>query len=90
LRTVSRLPLISPPFIFSLAMIIIAGRRGLIYQLFGISPIMYGWPGLIAAQVLSFLPLGFLLVNNVLQSSIFRWRMPPRTSGPVRRSPCSR
>ncbi len=68
LRTVALLPLISPPFIFSLALIIIAGRRGLIYSVLGISPNIYGWPGLITAQVLSFLPLGFLMVNNVLQS----------------------
>ncbi len=68
LRTGSLLPLISPPFIFSLALIIIAGRRGLIYKLTGLSPNIYGWPGLIISQVLSFLPLGFLMVNNVLQS----------------------
>lgn len=68
LRTSALLPLISPPFIFSLALIIIAGRRGLIYRLSGISPSIYGWPGLIIAQVLTFLPLGFLMVNNVLQS----------------------
>ena len=68
LRTGALLPLISPPFIFSLALIIIAGRRGLIYKLTGISTNIYGWPGLIIAQTLSFLPLGFLMVNNVLQS----------------------
>lgn len=68
LRTGALLPLISPPFIFSLALIIIAGRRGLIYHFLGISPTIYGWPGLIIAQVLSFLPLGFLMVNNVLVS----------------------
>ncbi len=68
LRMGAVLPLISPPFIFSLALIIIAGRRGLIYHFLGISPNIYGWPGLIIAQVLSFLPLGFLMVNNILQS----------------------
>ncbi len=68
LRNIAILPLIAPPFIFSLALIIIAGRRGLIYLLLKISPNIYGWPGLITAQVLSFLPLGFLMVNNVLQS----------------------
>ena len=68
LRMGALLPLISPPFIFSLALIIIAGRRGLIYHFFGISLSIYGWPGLILAQILSFLPLGFLMVNNVLQS----------------------
>ena len=67
LRLGALLPLISPPFIFSLALIIIAGRRGLIYHFLGISPNIYGWQSLIIAQVLSFLPLGFLMVNNVLQ-----------------------
>ena len=67
-RISALLPLISPPFIFSLALIIIAGRRGLIYKFTGISPNIYGWPGLIISQTLSFLPLGFLMVNNVLQS----------------------
>ena len=68
LKTASLLPLIAPPFIFSLALIIIAGRRGLIYHFIKISPNIYGWPGLITAQVLSFLPLGLLMVNNVLKS----------------------
>jgi len=68
LRTTALLPLISPPFIFSIALIIISGRRGLIYKIIGISPNIYGWNGLIISQILSFLPLGFLMVNNVLQS----------------------
>lgn len=68
LKPLALLPLISPPFIFALALIIIAGRRGLIYHLFKVSPRVYGWPGLIISQILTFLPLGFLMVNNVLQS----------------------
>lgn len=68
LRAVALAPLIAPPYIFGLALIIVAGRRGFLAQLLGTQIPIYGWLGVILAQVLSFLPVAFLMIENVLQS----------------------
>jgi len=68
LNVLARLPLVAPPFIFALALIIIGGRRGLIVSTLGVEVRLYGWPGLIIAQTISFLPLGFMMIQNVLLS----------------------
>jgi iron(III) transport system permease protein len=68
LRAVTVAPLIAPPYLFGLALIIIAGRRGFLAQLLGTQIPIYGWPGVIAGQILSFLPVAFLMIENVLQS----------------------
>ena len=68
LRAVTLAPLIAPPYIFGLALIIVAGRRGFLAQLLGTQIPIYGWLGVILAQVLSFLPVAFLMIENVLQS----------------------
>ncbi len=61
-------PLVAPPYLFGLAMIIIGGRRGFIAQLLNTQIPIYGWPGVIIASVLSFLPVAFLMIENVLES----------------------
>jgi iron(III) transport system permease protein len=66
LRLLTLAPLIAPPYLFGLALIILAGRRGIISQLLGIQIPLYGWPGVILAQLLSLLPVAFLLIENVL------------------------
>jgi iron(III) transport system permease protein len=53
---------------FGLALIIVGGRRGFIAQLLGTQIPIYGWLGVILAQLLSFLPVAFLMIENVLQS----------------------
>ena len=68
LRAATLAPLIAPPYIFGLALIIVAGRRGILAQLLGTQIPIYGWLGVILAQVLSFLPVAFLMIENVLQS----------------------
>lgn len=68
LRAVTLAPLIAPPYLFGLALIIIGGRRGFIAQLLDTQIPVYGWPGVIIAQVISFLPVAFLMIENVLQS----------------------
>jgi len=67
-RAVSLAPLIAPPYVFGLALIIVAGRRGFIAQLLDVRLPIYGWLGVIVAQVLSLLPVAFLMIENVLQS----------------------
>ncbi len=68
LRAVTIAPLIAPPYIFGLALIIVGGRRGFIAQLLDTQIPLYGWPGVILAQILSFVPVAFLMIENMLGS----------------------
>jgi iron(III) transport system permease protein len=66
LRAVTLAPLVAPPYLFGLALIIVAGRRGFLAQLLDVRIPLYGWAGVIAAQLLSLLPVAFLMIENVL------------------------
>ena len=68
LRIVGLLPLVAPPFIFSLSLILIGGKQGIITKALYSQYHIYGWPGVILAQVITFLPLGYLMIENVLRS----------------------
>lgn len=68
LRILGLLPLVAPPFIFSLSLILLGGRSGVITRMSGFEFNLYGWPGVIIAQVITFLPLGYLMIENVLRS----------------------
>jgi iron(III) transport system permease protein len=69
LKVLSILPMISPPFVISLAAILLFGRSGLItYKLLGIRNDIYGFWGLALTQVLSFFPVGYLMLTNLLQN----------------------
>jgi iron(III) transport system permease protein len=68
LRVLTLLPLIAPPFIFSLSLILIGGKQGFITKGLHLPFNIYGWPGVIIAQVITFLPLGYLMIENVLRS----------------------
>jgi len=68
LKIIGLIPLVAPPFIFSLALIIIGGRQGILTKLLHLPFTIYGWQGVILAQVITFLPLGFLMIENVLRS----------------------
>lgn len=67
-RMIGLIPLVAPPFIFSLSLILLGGRSGVITRLFQLDINLYGWPGVIIAQVITFLPLGYLMIENVLRS----------------------
>lgn len=68
-RVLSILPMISPPFVISLAAILLFGRSGLITrQLFGVRTDIYGFWGLMLTQTLSFFPIGYLMLTNLLQN----------------------
>jgi iron(III) transport system permease protein len=62
----SLLPLVSPPFLVSLAFILLFGRSGLVTRALGLEASIYGFHGIVAAQVLTFLPQAYLLLANVL------------------------
>jgi iron(III) transport system permease protein len=62
------LPLAAPPYIFSISLITLFGRNGLINNLLNLDFNIYSWTGVISAQCLAFLPLSFMMIENVLNS----------------------
>ena len=62
----SLLPLISPPFLVSLAFILLFGRNGVVTQGLGLDWSIYGVHGIVVAQVFTFLPQAYILLANVL------------------------
>jgi iron(III) transport system permease protein len=60
------LPLITPPFLVSLAFILLFGRNGVITRGLGLDWSIYGFTGIVVAQVFTFLPQAYILLANVL------------------------
>jgi iron(III) transport system permease protein len=73
IRTLTILPIITPPFVIGLALILMFGLSGSITQffseLFGLEPTrwLYGLPGLMIAQVLAYTPIAFLVLIGVVE-----------------------
>lgn len=62
------LTMISPPFVSSLAYIMLFGKRGIItYKLLGLSLNPYGWHGIVLMQSIGFTSLAALLIIGVLK-----------------------
>jgi iron(III) transport system permease protein len=70
LRVLTTLPLVSPPFAVSFAVILLFGRRGLItYDLLGITQYnIYGPHGIVFVQLISDIPLAALILSAVFAS----------------------
>ena len=70
LRVLTTLPLVSPPFAVSFAVILLFGRRGLItYDLLGITRYnIYGLHGIVFVQLISDIPLAALILAAVFAS----------------------
>lgn len=66
---IATLPIIAPPFVMSLAMIILFGRSGLITRglLHMKNASVYGLHGLLVVQTLAFFPLAYLNIKGVLE-----------------------
>src|SRR5262245_16839 len=62
----SLLPLIAPPFLVSLAFILLFGRNGVLTHGLGLSWSIYGFQGIVVSQVFTFLPQAYILLANVL------------------------
>jgi iron(III) transport system permease protein len=64
------LPIISPPFVGALSIILLLGQNGVITRgLLGVRDFpIYGLPGLLLAQVLTFFPVAYLTLRGVLES----------------------
>ncbi|GAB1482441.1 hypothetical protein MASR2M78_12560 [Treponema sp.] len=70
IKALATLPIISPPFSLTLALVLLFGNNGFITKnLLGISsgPI-YGLPGLLAIQTLTMFPIAFSSIEGVLQA----------------------
>ncbi len=73
LRALTILPIITPPFVISLAIILLFGRSGtvtsFVADLLGIDGgrWVYGFTGVLLAQVLSFTPIAFLVMIGVVE-----------------------
>ena len=72
-RTVSLLPIITPPFVIGLALILLFGRAGAVNAFlewaFDIEPTrwIYGLTGILVAQILAFTPIAFLVLIGVVE-----------------------
>jgi iron(III) transport system permease protein len=73
LRSLSILPIITPPFVIGLALILLFGRAGIVTNFLSVhlgiprSRWIYGMAGITIAQVLAFTPIAFLVLVGVLQ-----------------------
>lgn len=73
LRGLTVLPIITPPFVIGLAIILVFGRAGavttFVADLMGVTPSRYvfGVPGILLAQLLSFTPIAFLVLIGVVE-----------------------
>ena len=67
---IALLPIISPPFAVSMAIILLFGRKGLISNvLLGIQNAnIYGFKGIVFAQTFGFFPMSYLALKGVLAS----------------------
>ena len=62
------LHLITPPFVGGLAFILLFGRQGFVtHRLLGLDISLYGFPGLLLAQVLCFFPIAYLICVQTLR-----------------------
>ncbi|MDR1863453.1 MAG: iron ABC transporter permease [Treponema sp.] len=64
------IPVVSPPFIGAMSIIMLFGNNGLVtYSLLGIKnyPI-YGFQGLLIAQVITFFPVAYITLRGVIES----------------------
>lgn len=73
LRALTVLPIITPPFVIGLAIILLFGLSGSVTQwvaeLLGVRPTrwIYGFNGVLMAQVLAFTPIAFLVLIGVVE-----------------------
>jgi len=69
LHIINLIPIISPPFAFATAVIVLFGRSGIITRgLFDWRPTLYGYPGLVLVLTLSFFPIAYMNLLGMLRS----------------------
>ncbi len=69
LHVICLVPLISPPFAFATAVIILFGRSGMITRgIFEATPTLYGYPGLVIVLTTSFFPVAYMIFLGLLRN----------------------
>jgi ABC-type Fe3+ transport system, permease component len=69
LHIINLIPIISPPFAFATAIIVLFGRSGMITRgVFDWRPTLYGFPGLVLVLTLSFFPIAYMNLLGMLRS----------------------
>ena len=69
LHVINLVPIISPPFAFATAIIVLFGRSGMITRgIFDWRPTLYGYPGLVLVLTLSFFPIAYMNLLGMLKS----------------------
>ena len=74
IKALSLLPIITPPFVIGLSIILLFGLSGnvtqFVAQAFGLEPSrwVYGFTGVLIAQLLSFTPIAFLVLIGVVEA----------------------
>lgn len=68
LKGLTLLPLIAPPYVFALSIIMLFGRSGYITRFLNLDLRIFGFTGVVIAQTLAFLPLAYLILENMLAS----------------------
>ncbi|MEY3254009.1 MAG: hypothetical protein RJA01_15 [Actinomycetota bacterium] len=69
LHIINLIPIISPPFAFATAVIVLFGRSGIITRgVFDWRPTLYGFTGLVLVLTLSFFPIAYMNLLGMLRS----------------------
>lgn len=69
LHIINLVPIISPPFAFATAVIVLFGRSGIITRgIFDWRPTLYGFTGLVLVLTLSFFPIAYMNLLGMLRS----------------------
>jgi iron(III) transport system permease protein len=69
LHVLSLLPLVSPPFAFATAVIVLFGRAGIISNgIFDKQPMIYGYKGLVLVLSISYFPVAYMNLLGMLRS----------------------
>lgn len=69
LHILTLVPLVSPPFAFATAVIVLFGRSGIISNdLLGKTPMLYGYPGLTLVLSISYFPVAYLNLVGMMRS----------------------
>ncbi|WP_051681494.1 ABC transporter permease [Virgibacillus alimentarius] len=72
-KGIALLPLVAPPFIFSLSLMILFGRSGIVTDyvsdLFGGQFSIYGFWGVVVAQIIGYFPIGYMLIESTMRNS---------------------
>lgn len=70
-KVVSLLPLVSPPFVISIAIIVLFGNSGLITNRWWhmlMNQGLYGYPGIMVVEIITFFPTAYLMLKGLLKN----------------------